>query len=366
MAEISALDLHYLVQEMRFLEGARVDKIVQPLKNKVVFQFYVTNKGKHLLNIELPSIFYLATKSPPTPEKLFGFCSALRKYISNARLEKVEQIGSERIVKLLFRTKDDEYIIFVELFSKGNMVLCKKDLTIIVPVASYKTKEREIKAGAKYTYPKKEVNFFKLTLDGLKKQIKKQKKPISKTIAVDLGFGGVYAKEICMLSCVKQNGEKIDEEQAKGLLKSIKSLITKKINPVTYYSDNKIKSVAPFELELYKDLEKKKQKTFNSAVELAAESEAKTPATKSQKEQARIQKMITMQEDKIKELQTSADENQRKGELIYEKYQLLSNVLEEIKKARKTHSWKEVNEKLKGHKLIKDVNVKTGEIVVEV
>ena len=73
-----------------------------------------------------------------------------------------------------------------------------------------------------------------------------------------------------------------------------------------------------------------------------------------------------MQEAKIIELQKSADENQRKGEAIYEKYQLAFSILEEIKKARKTHSWKEIKEKLKGHKIIKEVNEKTGEIVLDI
>jgi len=366
MVDISSLDLHYIIQELKILEGARIDKIVQPSKEDVFFQFYITGKGKKLLRINIPSGFYLTDNAPETPEKLLGFCSALRKYLSNARLDKISQEGSERIVKLVFKTKEEEYYIFVELFSKGNMVLCKKDMTIIVPVIFSKSKDRVVKPGVKYDYTKKEVDFFKLDLNVLKNQIKKEKKPISKVVAVNLGLGGVYSKEVCMLSGVDEDDTDIDDENLKKLLKSIKSIIAKKINPVLYYSNGLLKSAVPFELEIYKDLEKKNEKTFNSAVKTVYESNTKKKITKIQKDMAKIEKIISMQEKKIKEFENSVDENTKKGELIYEKYQLITEVLEEIKKAREKHSWKEIREKLKGHKLIKDVNEKTGEISVEI
>ncbi len=215
------------------------------------------------------------------------------------------------------------------------------------------------------TITQENINFFKLGLDDIKKMFG-NKEMISKTLAVQFGFGGVYAKELCLIAGIEPNSKEIDENEMKALLKSIKSITSRKISPVVYYSNSKIKDIKPFELEIYKGLRKEGKATFSSAVEFAAGIEAPKKITKSQKELARLQKIISMQESKINELGKSAEENTRKGELIYEKYQLLGKVLEEIKKARKTHSWKEIKEKLKSHKLIKDVNVKTGEIVVEV
>jgi len=364
--EISALDLHYLVEEMLPLREARIDKIAQPTKDTVVFQFYVKGKEKQMLKIALPNLFYLTTKKPETAEKLLGFCAALRKYLSNAMLLEIKQLGSERIASLLFKAKGEEYLLFIELFAKGNIILCRKDLTIIVPVVAYKTKEREIKAGARYSCPKKEINFFKLSFADLKNSLKKQKQAISRMLAVDFGFGGQYARELCLLSCIGQQEKDIDDKQIKALFNSIRLLINKKISPLVAYSDSEIKAVLPFELEIYKDLRKERQKTFNSAVNFVVQAETKKPMTKTQKELEKLQKIITMQQNKIRELQKAAEENQRKGELVYEKYQLLSQIIEEIRKARKKYSWKEIKDKLKGHKLIKEVNEKTGEIVVDI
>jgi predicted ribosome quality control (RQC) complex YloA/Tae2 family protein len=256
-------------------------------------------------------------------------------------------------------------LLFIELFAKGNIVLCKKDLTIIVPLRQHKFKDRLVKAGVKYDYPKKEVNFFEISEKDIKKYKKAQEQTISKLLAVELGFGGKYSKEICRLSSIPMNAKSIDEEQANALFKSIKSITARKTEPFVVYTDKGADAV-PFELEVYKDFKKERKESFSSAFESAAMHGEARKATRSQKEAERIEKLIRIQEEKIKELEKSAAENQKKGEVIYEKYNLLKEILEEIKKARKKYSWKEIKGKLKGHNLIKEVNEKTGEVVLEV
>ncbi|MBN2112197.1 NFACT family protein [Candidatus Woesearchaeota archaeon] len=337
MIEISALDLHYLVQELKFLEGSKVDRITQPSKEEVAIQIYVTNKGKKTLKI-LPGALYLTDKKQETPETLFGFCAALRKYLSNSRLESISQIGSERIVEIIFKTKEEQYSFIAEFFSGGNAVLCRKDLTIIVPLKQVKSKEREIKAGVKYIHPKKEVDFFKLTLPKLKSMVKKSEQTISRVLAVDVGLGGNYAREVCISAGVDEKTKALGEEKIKKIFDSLNTVLHRK---------------------------KEGKMSFNSEIEMAAESQREKPRTKYQKEMERLQKIITKQESKIREIRESSEENQRKGESIYENYQLINQIIEEIRKARKKHSWKEIKARLKGHKMIKDVNEKTGEIIIE-
>ena len=56
----------------------------------------------------------------------------------------------------------------------------------------------------------------------------------------------------------------------------------------------------------------------------------------------------------------------QKGELIYQNYQLIKEILDELNKASKKYSWKEIKEKLKGHKVIKEVNEKERKVIIEV
>ena len=76
-------------------------------------------------------------------------------------------------------------------------------------------------------------------------------------------------------------------------------------------------------------------------------------------------KIIKQQEKQTNELEKKAGENNRKGELIYEKYQEVDGILKEINKAREKYSFKEIKEKLKGHKIVKEVDEKNKKIAVE-
>ena len=51
--------------------------------------------------------------------------------------------------------------------------------------------------------------------------------------------------------------------------------------------------------------------------------------------------------------------------MLYKNYKLIKEILEELKEISKKHSWKEIKEKLKGHKLIKEVIPKEKSVVIE-
>ena len=75
--------------------------------------------------------------------------------------------------------------------------------------------------------------------------------------------------------------------------------------------------------------------------------------------------VIDQQQKQIDDLEKKAAENNKKGELIYENYQMIESILKEINKAREKYSFDEIKEKLKGHKVVKDVDGKNKRIVIE-
>ena len=114
--ELSSIEFKYLLDEFSQLADAKIDKIYQPDKQDVIFSFHVPGIGKKMLRIVLPGMIWLAAIKPEMPVKIYGFCSLLRKQLSNARLRKIEQIESERIIKLEFETKEGKYEVIIELF----------------------------------------------------------------------------------------------------------------------------------------------------------------------------------------------------------------------------------------------------------
>ena len=107
------------------------------------------------------------------PNKL---CLTLRKFLNNARLRKIEQIGFERILEFTFESKQGFFYLIIELFSTGNILLCRNDYSIIVAKKYKRYSKRTIRGGVKYDHPKKDLNVKELYLDEIKNSIKNSEK----------------------------------------------------------------------------------------------------------------------------------------------------------------------------------------------
>lgn len=60
-----------------------------------------------------------------------GFSMKLRKHLKNKRLEKLEQLGVDRIVDFQFGVGEAAYHIIVELYDRGNIILTDHERTIL-------------------------------------------------------------------------------------------------------------------------------------------------------------------------------------------------------------------------------------------
>lgn len=363
---LSALELHYIVKELEILKNSRVYKIYQPDKDSLFIQFHVTSIGKKILTINLPTFIYF-TDEKKTSENPLSFCMLLRKYLNNTRLREIKQIGFERILEFLFETKSGKFHLIIELFSKGNIILCDDKYKIIKSLEDQYWKDRTIKRNETYKFPKPIINIFTLTEKQLKEIIKNSKRDsIVKTLAIELSLGGLFAEETCLLSNIAKQKKKVNDEEINNIFKNIKKLTDKKPNPQLIFKENQLIDAVPFELELYKEYDNQPQKTFNESIDIIKKLIIKDKEEKESKQIMKIKNIIKKQKETIKELALKIKENQRKGNLIYENYQLINSILKELKEIRKKTSWKEIKEKLKGHKLIKDINEKESKIIINI
>ncbi|MFC1727895.1 NFACT family protein [Nanoarchaeota archaeon] len=335
--ELSALELNNLVKEFQILKDAKIDQIYQSDKKDLSLQFYISGKGKKILRV-LPKFIFLASKRPES--KQLGFCQLLRKKLSNAFLREIEQIGFERILKLSFETKTERFELFIELFDSGNVILTKDNI-IIDAVEKKKWKDRVILHKKEYVYPEKEFNLLKLTNKELEKVLKETKQEsLVKSLAIDLGLGGVLAEKLCEISKNSKN-----------------------IKPSETKADSLFKAIGELKKTKFKDLNKELDEFFSKQiVESKKEEQTKVKTEKIGK----VETIIKIQEKNLKKIEKDVQENQKKAELIYEKYQAVDEILKELKKARTKYSWKEIKAKLKDHKVIKEINEKEGMIQIEI
>ena len=161
MKQISALELHFLVKELKDLENSRVDKIYNNGKEEIYIQFHKSNIGKKILKIIIGKVVFLAeVKSiDDTPS---GFCMLIRKYLEGKFLHSIEQLEPERILKLVFKSKNETKKLYLEFFGKGNAILCNNDDVIIDCSIKHKFKDRSILPKQNYIYPNMQYNLFNI------------------------------------------------------------------------------------------------------------------------------------------------------------------------------------------------------------
>lgn len=364
--QLASLDLHYLIKELQFLINSKLDKIYHPSKKELLLQFHVPGIGKKQLKINAQSIYLTEYKSPAAPPS--DLCMFLRKKLNNARLRAIKQLGFERILSFDFQTKTENFSLIFELFSRGNIILTKAN-KILVAAEYQKWAARTIRPGQTYSYPAKEYNLLELKKPYLTTLLTStNKESLVKCLALDLGLGGIYSEEACLLANIDKNKKpsKLNSKDLEKLFAALKKLQTKKLDPRTVYKAKELIDIVPFELKLYKDLKQEPAKTFSQALDSYFSKQVLLQEkAKFQKQLEKIQEIIQKQKQNIANLKKSELENKEKAELLYQNYKLVSEILQELKKATKKYTWKEIKEKLKGHKLIKEVIPAEKTIIIE-
>jgi predicted ribosome quality control (RQC) complex YloA/Tae2 family protein len=361
MKDLSCLDISKIVEELKFLEGGKIEQIYMPDKKELILQIYQKDLKKQLLRISVPSYIYL-TEFKPETDMPPGFCVFLRKKIKKSKIESIEQIPDERIIKIKFSFSEMSFYMYIELFLKGNVILCDENNKILSPMENQNWTDRTIRGGIDYILPQKEIKELNSDLE----------KPIGKFIATDMNLGGLYSNEILKRTKIDKNLDKLSKLQLDKLNKEINLL--KKIKPkgFVYKLDDNVEAISPFDLKYFEDEKYSKEEfeSFNIALntilshsqkEKIKEVKSKTQDVKKNK----FEKIIESQTKNLNDANKKIEENTKKGELIYSNYNLIKEIIETINNARKTHSWKEIEAKLKDHKIIKKIDSKTGKISLE-
>jgi len=369
MKQISSLELNFLVKEFKILEKSRVDKIYNYGKEDIYIQLHKSNKGKKIIRIVVgKSIFISFTKY--TDEKPSEFCLLLRKNLEGKFLDSIEQLGPERILKFIFKTKDETKKLYLEFLGKGNFILCNKEDVIIDSLIRHKFKDRSILPKHDYIYPNMKYNLFDIDNKNITDMLDNSKKDkIVTCLATELGLGGVYSEEVCLLSNIEKitMPKKINDKDIIKITSSIKKIINKTLNAQIIYKNKEAIDAVPIDTELYNDYEKKKFSNYNDTLnEYYSHETTKKKESPYTKKITELKRIMMEQKDTLNSLKVKDMENRQKAELIYNNYRLINEILEEINKASKKYSWKEIKEKLKGHKVVKDVDIKEKCVVIEI
>jgi predicted ribosome quality control (RQC) complex YloA/Tae2 family protein len=150
--KMTAIDVRALVLILRRkLVGLRMANVYDVSGRLYLLKLSKANRKEHLLieaGIRIHTTEFLRNKKD-VPS---GFTMKLRKHMRTKKLEKVEQLGIDRVVDLQFGKSEFAFHILVELYAAGNVILTDHEYTILSLLRSHKFDETA-KIQIKEKYP---------------------------------------------------------------------------------------------------------------------------------------------------------------------------------------------------------------------
>ena len=145
-------------------DGAKIEKIYQPSRDEVTLTLrmgkairrLVINAGTNAPRLSLSDLSRENPAAAPT------FCMLLRKHLAGARLNRCEQIGFERVARLVFAGYDEmgyptEKTLVAEVMGKySNLMLLDAEgriTAVLRPVDFTTSRLRQVLPGMKYEVP---------------------------------------------------------------------------------------------------------------------------------------------------------------------------------------------------------------------
>ncbi len=368
MKQISQLDLYFLLKEFKFLENERIDNFY--LEDEVFYmKVYARSKGNIFITNKISKFIYLDTFKNEVSNPS-SFIQHLRKYLKSGFIRCIEQIPSERIIKIEIEKKEEEdiikYYLFIELFSGGNIILTDSNLNIKNALEKKTFKDRKIKVKSDYELPpNKELSVYNFEEDKFKEEFNNSDLILVKFLAIKLGLGGKYSEYVCSKAEIPFDLMNITDSQVINIRDEIQKLLNMDLKACIAEDD-----FYPFEKES-KDIIY--FPSFNDAIKTYYSKFLKNEDKKEKEIQILLNKLLNRlekQESQFIENEKDYEKYNSIGNKIYENYAQIEYLLKQIDIALKEKGEKFVIDSIKNSenpilKKIIQFNPKKREIKIE-
>lgn len=355
MREISNLELHILAKELQPLVGARLQKFYELGDGDFRMEFFVPGKGTQDVAIVLKQRIGFTKYVRPAPKEPTRFAMQVRKHLEGAVVRKFEQYGMDRVLFFDFGKDEKQLRLVIEMFSDGNLILTDIGGKIIVPYRPEEWKDRTLKRGANYIFPAStKVNPFDLSEEKLR-DVMNEKKLIA-CLAGRVDLGAQYLEEVLHRAKLPfdRRADSLNEDELEKLMEAFVEVVQQlnRPQPTIYYKEGKPSDFSPFPLEKYAGQEAKPSKSMSEMLDelyAGAPSPQKPEESKREEEKKKMEFTLKAQKEAVVDLRRRAEEAKLAGDLIYEKYQGVEELLELIRSRRKAGAtWEEIEKELEG------------------
>ena len=373
--EMSSFDVRSIATELSALEGAHMDKIFQWGAGNVLFRINVQGEGKKDLFFKDKKWLYSPAQKPETPIQPTSFATYLRKYLDNARIGKVRQVGFDRVIEMEVLKADSEYKLIFEIFGGGNVLLVK-DGIIDTCLIQKTMRDRKVRPKEEYIWPQPRFNPIESTEDDFIKSFKESEADCVRTLATAVNLGGQYAEEVCKRTGVDKTlpASEVPDEMLSKMYLEVKDIVKHVIDvPETtaYIKDGKIEDFAPIKMISHDDLESKSYDSMSAVIDaFVQQMKDEEEENYVDPEVMKLNRRITKQEETVDEYRMRCDELKKKAEALYTDYQKVSQLLEVLNEQSKKLTWEKLSEGAMKIPYVKSIdpskNLVTGEFGGEI
>ena len=262
--EMSSVDIRYVVRELQWLVGSRVDKIYHD-GDEIRIKLR-TKEGRADLILQAGKRFHLTSYVKEAPKQPSSFTMLLRKHLSGGFIDAIEQHGFDRIVKI----RIGDYTLIGELFRRGNIVLVDSDNKIVAALRYEEYKDRAIKPKAEYRSPPARENPLEVSKERFLELMREDENlELVRALARKLNMGGMYAEEISIRAGFEKTTpvKELSDEDLLRVYEAMLKTFNDEPRPNIVYKEGNMHDVVPIELKIYENLEKRYFNTFSEALD---------------------------------------------------------------------------------------------------
>ena len=238
----------------------------------------------------------------------------LRSDLLRSKIEKIEQIGTERIAYLTFSNFENRFVLIVEFFGEGNLLLCNYNKKILALLHSIDVKHRQLRVGSDYVPPPTDgIDIKNFKKDEFVK-ILTSSTTIGKTIGRGLGLPKKYVEEIIRLSSISRDrpSNELTDDEIESLYDIIKTTTSNVIegnHDPTIINNGELSEIFPIRFS-DDNTNAKKVPSFNDGLDIIFSEQILQKGKSLYSSTA---------EKKIKELENTLDEQKRAITTVTEK-----------------------------------------------
>ena len=347
--EMSSFDVRSIVTEMAALEGAHMDKIYHWGAGNVLFRLNVQGEGKKELFFKDKKWLYCPAVKPETPTLPTSFASFLRKYIDNARVGKVRQVGFDRIVEMELSKSDGDYRLIFEMFGGGNVLLVK-DGTILNCLIQKTWKDRKTRPGEPYIMPKTRFDPTDSSEEDFLRSFRASDSDCVRTLATSVNLGGQYAEEVCKRVGIDKSTpvSQVDDGTVSRMYSVMKDIVGHVVadpEPTAFLKDGQIQDLAPIDMMSHEDLDKQRYESMSKLIDafLVQIQEDEEEAFVDPRVE-KLNKRIAKQEETLEEYREQCEVYRRKAEALYTDYAKVSELLSVLSEQSAKLTWDKLRE----------------------